>query len=75
MDATDLRHPPEHAQAWVTRCPACGKTRPLKAVQAVPRTPDGRTLSWCTRCRGLRFVHIEPVEGPAVAPGEDAAAG
>ena len=62
VDFTDRNSPDDLVADWVVRCPTCGKRRPLEGSCTAPRTMIRKKVNWCTRCRGLRIVIIEPAD-------------
>jgi len=70
VKSTDLHSPVDLVTDWVIRCPTCEKRRPLEGSCTAPRSMVRKKVSWCTRCRGLRIVLIEPADAHPVGDRE-----
>ncbi|MEM6333839.1 MAG: hypothetical protein AAF823_10925 [Planctomycetota bacterium] len=55
----------DFAPGWQVRCTHCGKTRPAGevGVARLGKSSVGsktQTLGWCTGCKGVRWIAVEP---------------
>jgi len=50
------------APGWIIKCPKCGRQKPLGETGAIrlgAASIGKKTLTWCTKCKSLRWVSIE----------------
>ena len=57
---------------WQVRCASCGTTKRSGEAGAIRissrRAIGNRTMGFCRKCQGFKWLVIEPIPGPEVPP-------